>query len=143
MKSRVNIISIAVADLERAVVFYRDGLGLPCEGEPSAGTDHVAFPLEGELSLVLYHRDSLARDAQTDPGPPGMPQFILTQFVEDRREVDEVLARALAAGGEAVGFPEEHPWGYFARFKDLDGHLWEIMSDTSAHLPDETSSREN
>ncbi len=32
MKPRITLITLGVADLERSVVFYRDGLGLPTEG---------------------------------------------------------------------------------------------------------------
>lgn len=32
MKRRVNVITLAVDDLERALVFYRDGLGLQTNG---------------------------------------------------------------------------------------------------------------
>jgi uncharacterized glyoxalase superfamily protein PhnB len=42
--------------------------------------------------------------------------------------VDEVLARAEAAGATLTDAPHERPWGiYSGYFRDPDGHLWEII----------------
>ena len=57
MKPRINVITVAVDDLEKSLAFYRDSLGWrprwPAEGtvEPF---DHVAFELQSGLSFVLY-----------------------------------------------------------------------------------------
>ena len=54
MKPRINIITLAVSDLQRSLAFYRDGLGLPTKGIADGISDHVLFDLEGGLSLVLF-----------------------------------------------------------------------------------------
>jgi predicted lactoylglutathione lyase len=54
--------------------------------------------------------------------------FSLGHLVASRDEVDAVLARAVAAGAEPLGEPHDRPWGiYSAYFRDLDGHLWEVI----------------
>jgi len=67
MKPRINVITVAVDDLEKSLAFYRDSLGWrprwPAEGTVDP-FDHVAFELQSGLSFVLYPRDALARDAQ-------------------------------------------------------------------------------
>jgi len=44
-----------------------------------------------------------------------------------RTDVDELLGKAEAAGA-SVTPPHERPWGiYSGYFRDLDGHLWEVI----------------
>jgi PhnB protein len=132
MKPRINVITVAVDDLEKSLAFYRDSLGWrprwPAEGTV-APFDHAAFELQSGLSFVLYPRDSLARDAKENGAQPSSAEFILTHIVSNRAEVDALLKRAEAGGAAVIGPPIEEPWGYSGKFKDLDGHVWEILWD--------------
>lgn len=42
MQPRITVITLGVDDLERALRFYRDGLGLPTEGIIGTGFEHGA-----------------------------------------------------------------------------------------------------
>lgn len=130
MEPRINTLTVAVADLERSLAFYRDGLGWqpwwPPEGQ-AATADHAAFALQGGLSFVLYLRTALARDARDEDVRPGSAAFSLSHFVGAREDVERVLARAEAAGATRIGALDDEPWGCTGRFKDLDGHLWEVL----------------
>ncbi|WP_407637253.1 VOC family protein [Bacillus cihuensis] len=53
--------------------------------------------------------------------------FILTYIAESKEEVDSLLKRAKVAGGTLPSQPKEHDWGDSGHFKNLDGHLWEIV----------------
>src|SRR5688572_27835595 len=132
MKPRINIITVAVDDLEKSLAFYRDSLGWRPR-RPAEGTvdpfDHAAFELQSGLSFVPYPRDALARDAQENGARPSSAEFILTHVVSSRAEVDALLKRAETGGAAVIGFPIEEPWGYSGKFKDLDGHVWEILWD--------------
>ena len=129
------MITLAVADLGRALAFYR-GLGLESKGivgtewtdEVTGANGAVAmFELEGGLLLNLYPRADLAKDAAISPSPPHSGEFSLAQLVGGRAEVDEVLEKAQSAGA-AVTPARERPWGiYSGYFRDPDGHLWEII----------------
>ncbi|AEG92008.1 VOC family protein [Ramlibacter tataouinensis] len=44
-----------------------------------------------------------------------------------RAEVDELVKKALAAGGTAPNPPQDHGFMYAHGFTDLDGHVWELM----------------
>ena len=137
MDGRIDIITLAVADLERAHVFYRDGLGLKSGGV--IGTEFVGndvspagavalFELQGGLLLCLYPRTELAKDATVELGPPKTGEFSIGQAVASTAEVDAVLAQAEAAGATLTGPPYDRPWGiYSGYFRDPDGHLWEIL----------------
>ncbi|HZU60769.1 MAG TPA: VOC family protein, partial [Solirubrobacteraceae bacterium] len=80
------------------------------------------------LMLSLYPRSELAKDARAEPGPPRSGEFSIGHLVRSRDEVDAVLAQAQAAGATLTDPPHDRPWGiYSGYFRDLDGHLWEII----------------
>jgi uncharacterized protein len=137
MRPRIHVITLAVSDLDRALTFYRDGLGLQSAGvigtEFTGDETHPAgaialFHLHGGLILSLYPRTELAKDARIPSGPPKTGEFSIGHAVAGKAEVDALLADAEAAGATATDRPHDRPWGiYSAYFRDPDGHLWEIM----------------
>lgn len=126
MKPRIDIITLAVDNLETSLAFYRDGLGLATQGILD-GEDHVAFELDGGMTLVLYPRTELARISNDTGTMKSSAEFILSHAASSREEVETILARARAAGAAIPAQPQEEPWGYSGYFKDPDGHLWEIL----------------
>jgi catechol 2,3-dioxygenase-like lactoylglutathione lyase family enzyme len=136
MEPRIYVITLAVSDLERALVFYR-ALGLQSAG--MIGTEFTGddtnpsgiaamFELEGGLMLALYPRSELAKDANVPFGPPKTGEFSIGQLVANKGDVDALLAKAEAAGATLTDEPHDRPWGiYSGYFRDLDGHLWEII----------------
>ncbi|HYX76802.1 MAG TPA: VOC family protein [Gaiellaceae bacterium] len=136
MEPRLNVITLAVDDLERALAFYRDGLGFQSRGvvgsqwtdEKTGANGAIAlFELEGGLLLSLYPRTELAKDAGIPVRGAQSGEFSLGQLVESRTAVDELLRKAKASGA-SITTPHERPWGiYSGYFRDLDGHLWEVI----------------
>jgi len=137
MEPRINVITLAVEDLARALAFYRDGLGLQSPGvvateykedENTAAGAVVMFELQGGSILALYPRRQLAKDAGITVPQPGSGLFSIGQIVGSRSDVDKVLERAGRAGATVTDRPRERPWGiYSGYFRDPDGHLWEII----------------
>ncbi|MBD8070087.1 VOC family protein [Bacillus sp. PS06] len=126
MKPKINIITLAVLDLEKSIVFYRDGLGLPTSGLVE-GSDHIIFDLEGDVSLVLYLRSELEEFSQSDDFQ-NASKVILSHTAASKDEVDSILKAAVEFGGTLLpSYPKEYDWGYSGYFKDLDGHIWEIV----------------
>ena len=137
MEARIDVITLAVADLDRALKFYRDGLGLGSKGimatefvgdDANAAGAIAMFELPGGQMLALYPRTELAKDAKIAPRPAKTGEFSLGQMVGSKAKVKAVLAKAEAAGATITDEPHERPWGIFSGyFRDLDGHLWEII----------------
>jgi uncharacterized protein len=130
MKPRITLITLGVDDLERALAFYRDGLGWPTQGVVGREFAHGAvafFDLEGGLRLALWPRASLAHDAGIPVSASGPGQFSLAHNVRSRSEVDAVMAQAAKAGARIVKRAGDTFWGgYAGYFQDPDGHLWEV-----------------
>ena len=122
MQPRIHVLTLAVADLERALVFYRDGLGLECPGivgtefagdDQTAAGDVAMFRLDGDLILALYPRAELAKDAAVPLSPARSGEFSIGQLVGGRDEVDALLERAAAAGATVSDPPHERAWGIY------------------------------
>ena len=130
MKPRVTLITLGVDDLERAVAFYRDGLGLRTEGIVGKEFEHGAvafFELDGGLRLALWPRTSIAHDSGLAKGPASATEFTLAHNVAGKSEVDAVMAEAKAAGARIVKAAGDVFWGgYTGYFQDPDGHVWEV-----------------
>jgi catechol 2,3-dioxygenase-like lactoylglutathione lyase family enzyme len=139
MEPRLSLITLGVADLERSVAFYRDGLGLPTEGIIGREFEHGAvafFPLTGGLKLALWGQGDLAHDTGMEVQPVSPTSFALAHNVREHAEVDAVMAAAEAAGARVVKRPQQTFYGgYAGYFQDPDGHLWEVAWNP-AMLPD-------
>jgi predicted lactoylglutathione lyase len=135
VEPRLDVITLAVAKLDVALAFYRR-LGLESKGivgtqwadEKTGANGAIAmFKLENGLLLNLYPRADLAKDAAIPVGPPQSGEFSLAQLVQRRTDVDELLQKAEDAGA-SITPPHDRPWGvYSGYFRDLDGHLWEVI----------------
>ena len=126
MSVEVTTIMIGVRDLARSKKFYGEGLG--CKIEQDHPT-FVSFNLgEGSSSLALYEWEAAAQDAGVSPEGSGFRGVSFHFIVPSKEAVDEVMAKALAAGAGVVREASAVQWGYFGYFSDPDGYLWKIAS---------------
>ena len=141
MKPRITVITLGVNDLERAVAFYRDGLGLRTDGIVGTEFAHGAvafFDLQSGLRLALWPRSSLAHDAGVRADAPSATEFSIGHNVSSEQEVDAVMAQARKAGARIVKAAQATFWGgYAGYFADPDGHLWEIVWNPQWDVRDE------
>ena len=131
MQPRITLITLGVDDLERAVAFYRDGLGLATKGIVGKEFENGAvafFNLQSGLKLALWPRRSLAADTGLPLGAKSALEFTLAHNVGSRDEVDAVLRQAAQAGATVVKPAQDTFYGgYAGYFQDPDGHLWEVV----------------
>ncbi len=130
MKPRVTLITLGVDDLEKALRFYRDGLGLPSQGIVGREFEHGAvafFELQRGFRMALWPRDSIAHDTGLPKAPRSATEFTIAHNVNTREEVDAVMAQAKKAGATIVKPAGDTFWGgYTGYFQDPDGHVWEV-----------------
>lgn len=139
MQPRMTVITIGVDDLERAVRFYRDGLGLPTEGIIGTEFEYGAvafFELHSGIRLALWPRTSIAHDTGLRVSTPSPTDLTLGHNVASRAEVDAVMQQASRAGAIVVKAAHDTFWGgYSGYFQDPDGHLWEVVWNPALDLP--------
>jgi catechol 2,3-dioxygenase-like lactoylglutathione lyase family enzyme len=124
---RISTVMLGVRDLASAKKFYAEGLAAEVEQE---FPNFVKLNLgEGSSSLALYEWDAAAKDAGVSPEGSGFRGVSFHFITDTREEVDDVIAKAEAAGGSVVRKPEGAQWGgYFGYFADPDGYLWKIAT---------------
>lgn len=117
MDFRIELVPLAVTDVDRSVAFYGDGLGW------SVDHDRVISP---ELRFVQVTPPgsacSICFGTGLDMMTDGSSQFI--QVVVD--DADAALAHLRDRGIDCDGI-DEQPWGRFVRFEDPDGNRWALQ----------------
>lgn len=140
MKPRITILTLGVDNLERALAFYRDGLGLQTKGIVGQEFEYgavVFFELQHGFVLALWPRTSIARDTGLPPDPPSATELTIGHNVNSEDEVDQVMAQAARAGARIVKPAGDTFWsGYAGYFQDPDGHLWEIAWNPRMRVED-------
>jgi uncharacterized protein len=66
-------------------------------------------------------------------------EVILALEVEGRERVDELVGKALAAGGQSGIFSSDDGFMYARSFQDVDEHLWEVLYMDPAALQEHAS----
>lgn len=130
MKQRINLLTLGVNDLKKAMDFYQKGMGWQTKG--IVGTEYengavVMFELDRGQMLCLYERKNLAWDSHLTEQAESATEFSIGYFVNSEKEVDAIMERAKKAGAKITKPAQKAFWGgYHGYFQDMDGHLWEI-----------------
>jgi catechol 2,3-dioxygenase-like lactoylglutathione lyase family enzyme len=129
MPLQVTAIMLGVEDLARSKKFYGEGLGCAIDKDYP---HFVSFNLgDGSSSLALYQREAAAQDAGVSSEGTGFRGISFHFIVPTSAAVDEIIGKAVAAGGSVVKAAAASQWGgYFGYFGDPDGFLWKVASNS-------------
>ena len=123
MEQRLSMVSLGVADLTRAIAFYRDVLGWT----QFPGPEGIAFFDLGGLVFALYPQSAMAKEWAQAGDRAGSSGFALAHNLRSKAEVDALFAQLRGRGATILKAPEEVFWGgYSGYFADPDGHPWEV-----------------
>lgn len=127
MALQATAIMLGVKDLARAKKFYGEAMGGTIDKDYPA---FVSVSLgDGSSALALYEREAAAQDAGVPAEGSGFTGISFHYIVTSRETVDEVIADAVAAGGEVVKPAAAGKWGgYAGYFADPDGYLWKVAT---------------
>lgn len=124
--SRKLFVNLAVKDLGRAVDFFTQ---LGFSFDPTFTDDQATCMIVSEDAYVMLLVEERFKDFTSkelaDPGAE--TEAILAISAESREAVDELVQKALAAGGRPSKGPTDYGFMYTAGFEDPDGHLWEVL----------------
>lgn len=126
MKPSIHIVTIPVKDLSLSKKFYTSIFKL-AEDNVSSAEDHVGLFLENDLSLVLFEYQAFAK-LTNQKVEEISSSVILTHKVNSRQEVDNILSETENLGGFISQKGTLDEYSYSGYIKDLDNHLWEIIS---------------
>ena len=123
---RQIFVNLAVRDLKKSKEFF-SRLGF--EFNPRFTDDKAACMIIGEAAYVMLlgqpffktftRRELCDTTRQTEA--------LLALSCSSRAEVDQMVEKAVAAGGQHAMEPQDHGFMYGWSFYDLDGHHWEVL----------------
>ena len=127
MPLQVTAIMLGVEDLDRSKTFYAEGMGAAIDQDYPG---FVSLGLGGgSSSVALYERGAAAQDAGVSPEGSGFRGVSFHCIVDSREAVDEIMSKAVAAGGAVVKEAAGAQWGgYSGYFSDPDGNLWKAAT---------------
>jgi uncharacterized protein len=125
-------LSLPVQDLSRARAFY-EGLGFRIN-EYSSDDRTASVVVDENIVVTLQTTDRFAEVAGSAAGDPSRPTAIPCLTVEDRSEVDDLVARAITGGGGRWSHAEEQDARYTGSFTDPDGNVWQVLWLDQLHV---------
>jgi len=123
---RMIFVNLPVTDLERAKAFYA-ALGFADNARFSDATA-AAMVVEENIWVMLLTREKFAGFVAGQVGDPAQAASVINALsAESREEVDDLLARALEAGGKPWLPAQDHGFMRSTSFTDPDGNVWEAV----------------
>jgi uncharacterized protein len=133
--ARKLFVNFPVRDLKKSMEFFSK---LGFEFNPQFTDDKAACMIIGEDAFAMLLREeffkTFTKRELCDTTRQNEALFALS--CTSRAEVDELVKKAVAAGGKHAMDPMDHGFMYAWSFYDLDGHHWEVLwMDPSAIQP--------
>jgi len=122
--------NITVSDVDEAVAFYRDGLGLEVRNDVANGGFRwvtLGSPDQPGLEIVLSEPHAGRSQADGDAMQELLAKGQLPMLVFSTDNLDEAFERARKTGAEVLQEPIEQPWGpRDSAFRDPSGNMVRI-----------------
>lgn len=134
--SRQIFVNLPVKDLNKAIAFFAQ-LGFTFNPQFTDNTatcmvisDDISVMLLTEAKFQTFTPKALC-DATKNT------EVLVCLSCESRAEVDDLVRKAIAAGGTTYNDPQDHGFMYAHGYQDLDGHIWELIY--MASMPEKPS----
>jgi len=124
--ARQIFVNLPVKDLKRSVTFFT---ALGYAFDPKFTDDNATCMIVGEniFVMLLVERFFQTFTEKTLCDATKSTEVLVCLSCDSRAHVDQLVARAVAAGGTTPSQPQDHGFMYGHGFQDLDGHLWELV----------------
>jgi predicted lactoylglutathione lyase len=128
---RKIFVNLAIRNMERSQAFFRS---LGFDFNPQFTNEQGACMVVAEDICVMLLTEPFFQGFTRKPVADASKstEVLICLSCQSRAEVDDLVRKALAAGGTAPNPPQDHGFMYGHGFQDLDGHLWEIIYMDSA-----------
>ena len=119
-------VNLPVKDLQASIEFFtKIGFEFNSQFTDDNATcmvvnDHIFVMLLVEGFFKTFTKKEIADATKST-------EVIVALSADSREQVDEIVNKALAAGGTTPNEPTDHGFMYGRSFQDLDGHLWELI----------------
>ena len=120
-------VNLPVKDLEKSTAFFT-ALGFTFNPKFSNQSGACMIIAEDSIyAMLLTHEFFKTFTSKPIAEANAVTEVINCLSCESREEVDQLVAKAIAAGGSAPRAPQDHGFMYGHGFEDIDGHIWELV----------------
>ena len=131
---KLIFVNLPVADLARATAFY-EAVGARKDERFCDDTASCMVFSETIHAMLLTHDKFRQFTPKPIADAKTATEVLICVSADSREGVDDVVAKAGAAGGRADPGPkQDHGFMYGRSFEDPDGHIWEVMWMDAATL---------
>lgn len=128
-------LNLVVRDLARSRDFYQ-ALGFRLE-QHSSDERSAALVVDDKIVIVLVTQDLFTDLAPVAVGDPAASSTSVYQLsVGGREEIDDLVAKAEASGGQVWTPRNDEPSNRTGGFTDPDGHVWQVRWMEPLHVID-------
>ncbi|MES3019649.1 MAG: VOC family protein [Bacteroidota bacterium] len=119
-------VNIPVKDLKKSMVFFA---ALGYQFNPNFTNDEGACMVVSDTIYVMLLVEKFFKTFTTKEicDASKNTESIICLSVERKDQVEEMVNKAVSAGGTIYSEPQDHGFMYQHAFQDLDSHLWEIV----------------
>ena len=127
-------VNLPVKDLQKSIVFFSK-LGFTFN--PQFTDDKATCMVIGDNIFAMLLVEERFQDFTKKKicDAKKNTEVLLALDTKTRAEVDDLVKKAVAAGGSVYTDPQDHGWMYTHSFADLDGHQWELLHMDESKLP--------
>ena len=127
-------VNLPVKDLNRSVEFFTK---LGYKFNPQFTDEKATCMIVGDDIFVMLLMEEFFKTfiKKEIADATKTAESIIGLSADSRAEVDEMVNKAIAAGGTTYKEPQDHGFMYGHGFQDLDGHLWELMFMDESAIP--------
>ena len=127
-------VNLPVKDLKRTVTFFT---ALGFKFNPQFTSENATSMIVSEEAFVMLLVEPFFKGFTPKPiaDATKTTEVLICLSADSRAEVDDMVAKAVAAGGKTPNPPQDHGFMYQHGFEDLDGHLWEVAYMDMAAFP--------
>ncbi len=126
MAARKIFVNLPVKDLTKAVAFFTE---LGFEFNQQFTNENATCMVVNDDAYVMLLVEDFFKTFTTKQlaDTTTSVETLVALSAESRDDVDELVGKALAAGGQPAGDPMDQGFMYGHSFQDLDGHVWEVV----------------
>ncbi|MFH8445810.1 VOC family protein [Streptomyces sp. NPDC018026] len=126
MYQQMIFVNLATDDLDAAKKFFT-GLGWELNAQFSDDST-ASFPVSDTI-VVMVHTPQKYREftKKEIADSTKTSEVLIALSAESREKVDELVDKAVAAGGSVSGETQDHGFMYGRAFDDVDGHTFEVV----------------
>jgi hypothetical protein len=131
-------VNLPVKDLSKSIEFFTKlGFTFNQQFTDESGTCMIIG--ENIFAMLLTHAKLKEFTKKDIADATKTTEVLLALYVPSREAVDDMVQKALQAGGSQYRDPDDHGWMYQRSFADLDGHQWEIFYMDESKIPAEAA----